>query len=739
MSGFKLLAIRPLEGCNEKYRKNLIPGQIYQFYQDYQFEISEDENGKEVVSVKPLEEDNIPSDLYSIKRENKPDLDINISAIVGKNGSGKSTLFDLFFASLFIASMDHGILEYHTENYVDEIEKHEKKIEQIKKKNDRKSTEIKRKINRFLRNKKREVDLDKTEIEQLYKEYFDLQEENEVSIKSIKSDIFWIKHLIEQHKKLKEECFVEVFFEIDQSVYSIKTNDFEAKSDLSFLYPNSTKKKGDFDSNRKLKNWRKIDKYFCYSIAISYSHYALNAFQTGSWINALFHKNDGYQAPIVINPMRINGNIDINIENDLIHQRLLSILLEPISDKDPIENSSRKLVEGKIAHTLELRLKEVKTQSSEVKISSDFLNELCLQYVGSNAIFDHFEPVVILTKHYIERKIIRICEKYDRYKRFIVNQRFKGDNSLISMLCKDNSHITFKLKQALNFLILDHYPITDYRKSYSNSINAFSNFIVDAKIKAKEFGKKRSTIELLPPAFFDLQIKFEDGSNFLDLSSGEKQSIYSISSIIYHIINVNSVQNNGERKTESKVKLLNYPYLNILFDEVELYFHPDLQRKFIFDLRSAIERVNPSNIDNILGINILFATHSPFILSDIPSNNVLKIINGQCYDHTKESFGANIYDLLADDFYMKEGFIGKYVMSKISEVIAYINNEDYSSEKQYKATKLALLVGDEIISSKLLKLLDEKADKFNKNNPKLIELENQKRIIEEQIKQLRKR
>ncbi len=29
---FKLIAIRPLKGCNEKFRKNLIPNQIYKFY-----------------------------------------------------------------------------------------------------------------------------------------------------------------------------------------------------------------------------------------------------------------------------------------------------------------------------------------------------------------------------------------------------------------------------------------------------------------------------------------------------------------------------------------------------------------------------------------------------------------------------------------------------------------------------------------------------------------------------------
>ena len=37
MSGFKLLAIRPLKGCDTRFRKNLNDGEIYKFYQDYKF------------------------------------------------------------------------------------------------------------------------------------------------------------------------------------------------------------------------------------------------------------------------------------------------------------------------------------------------------------------------------------------------------------------------------------------------------------------------------------------------------------------------------------------------------------------------------------------------------------------------------------------------------------------------------------------------------------------------------
>src|SRR4029077_4900549 len=70
---------------------------------------------------------------------------------------------------------------------------------------------------------------------------------------------------------------------------------------------------------------------FFYTIAINFSHYAYNTTSLQSdtkWLDGLFHKNDGYQTPIVINPYRENGNIDINTENHLVRSRLIVTLLD---------------------------------------------------------------------------------------------------------------------------------------------------------------------------------------------------------------------------------------------------------------------------------------------------------------------------------------------------------------------------------------------------------------------------
>lgn len=81
----------------------------------------------------------------------------------------------------------------------------------------------------------------------------------------------------------------------------------------------------------------KLSKFFFYTLVNNYSIYAYNSFDykeentsmeyeakirkkkyatddERSWLNGIFHKNDGYQVPLVLSPYRDKGNININLE-----------------------------------------------------------------------------------------------------------------------------------------------------------------------------------------------------------------------------------------------------------------------------------------------------------------------------------------------------------------------------------------------------------------------------------------
>lgn len=233
---FKLIAIRPLKGCDQKLLKVLKPSTIYKFYQDYEFlndvhKLVEDDSEETVTKIEFL--NTVPSDFYAA-----PNLAINVCAIVGKNGSGKSTLIELLFAAAYRIAIRAEILTHP-------------------------------------------------------------------SLESPMGDLF-----------------VEIFYASENNLFCIRVeatatrNDFQIKEYFRVANTN-TFAPGNIYTNEKARLV-----HFFYTISVNYSIHGLNSLQMGNWVEALFHKNDGYQTPVVINPFRNEGNIDINREHYLAKQKI---------------------------------------------------------------------------------------------------------------------------------------------------------------------------------------------------------------------------------------------------------------------------------------------------------------------------------------------------------------------------------------------------------------------------------
>jgi hypothetical protein len=138
-------------------------------------------------------------------------------------------------------------------------------------------------------------------------------------------------------------------------------------------------------------------------------------------------------------------------------------------------------------------------------------------------------------------------------------------------------------------------------------------------------------------------------------------------------MNINSVE---ELKESSEESYIHYKFINIVLDEIELYYHPDWQRKFVSELLEYIGKISPANLKYIKALNISLLTHSPFILSDIPNSNILFLTDiGEPRIITDEvkTFGANIHDLLKHSFFLKEGAIGAFAVNKINDTINFLN------------------------------------------------------------------
>jgi len=115
-------------------------------------------------------------------------------------------------------------------------------------------------------------------------------------------------------------------------------------------------------------------------------------------------------------------------------------------------------------------------------------------------------------------------------------------------------------------------------------------------------------------------------------------------------------------------------------------------------------------------LQIILTTHDPLTLSDIPKHNVIfleKAEEGKCRisSEVQKTFGANITDLLADSFFIKDGLIGNFAKSKINEIITWINENRNRTEINEKDLehyqKVIELIDERVIKLKLSEMITE--------------------------------
>lgn len=118
----------------------------------------------------------------------------------------------------------------------------------------------------------------------------------------------------------------------------------------------------------------------------------------------------------------------------------------------------------------------------------------------------------------------------------------------------------------------------------------------------------------------------------------------------------------------------------LLIDEADLTYHPEWQRQFISIITEFLPKIYTDPYYDGSGsgckeIQVILSTHSPLILGDFPSASVTylrKHENGtnQIDDCRKlTTFGENLYTILRDSFYLKNGAVGEFARRKIDQVL----------------------------------------------------------------------
>lgn len=181
--------------------------------------------------------------------------------------------------------------------------------------------------------------------------------------------------------------------------------------------------------------------------------------------------------------------------------------------------------------------------------------------------------------------------------------------------------------------------------------------------KKKNFSKEIETQYIKSSVYDFYKLLCLDGLNedmieiFWPLSTGE-YNLLSLYSRLYEVYKLMEGDNNS---------------IILLLDEGENSLHPRWQQQYVKSIIDLIDDL----FDNV-NVQIILTTHSPILLSDIPGDNVIYLNKNNKHTENLKTFGANIYDLYNNSFFLDNsvttGVIGTFADGKIKNIIGRLNN-----------------------------------------------------------------
>ena len=148
----------------------------------------------------------------------------------------------------------------------------------------------------------------------------------------------------------------------------------------------------------------------------------------------------------------------------------------------------------------------------------------------------------------------------------------------------------------------------------------------------------------------------------------------------------------------------------LLVDELETGMHLEWSRSLI--------KILINNLSEILEdegkgrkIQLIFTTHSPYMLSDIKPGNVIMIKKNQETGYSEgkilqNTFAKNIQEIMKEN--LIDNIYGDFALAKIGSMIEILNGEEVQEGNGEELLKEIHLISEPILRTKLLEMYDKK-------------------------------
>lgn len=291
-----------------------------------------------------------------------------------------------------------------------------------------------------------------------------------------------------------------------------------------------------------------------------------------------------------------------------------------------------------------------------------------------------------------------------------------------------NNDDTQRLKKLL--LVYIHYE----RSQYKQDILKKYYTLIDGRIirlkEPVEYNKRNepyiTKIEDLKGISKNLYNNNKyDFYDFMSLSTGEQRLMKFFADVYY-----------------CAAKLTEENETNIfIFDEMDLSWHPEWQRKMVYYIKNLFDKISGLKGNENRIFNLIFTTHSPFILSDMPKDNVIFLQDGENVTQkvNLKTFGANIHDLFNCGLFFdcdECSTIGEFAKTVIQQdILDGIENlsQDNQAEIEYKIN----LIDEPLLKKALLEKLYLNK-KYKPKEESIEHLRAQNKLLLQQIKEMKK-
>ena len=316
----------------------------------------------------------------------------------------------------------------------------------------------------------------------------------------------------------------------------------------------------------------------------------------------------------------------------------------------------------------------------------------------------------------------------DKYLQFLILKLLANNEKTHNFYLTKEEIQTKLTSQKVEFVSED-----DFNKYFTISEKLFQKF--EKEVTVLDEKEREIYIEKYYD-FFEFDFIDEKGREYSDLSHGEKLLFAQLLNIYY----------NSEKSKNDN--------LLFLFDEPETALHPQWQKNYINEVYNLGKKIGKN-------YHFILTSHSPFLLSDIPKENVIFLdkykkdedLNqkeGNCKvlkdGIKKQTFGANIHTLLSDGFFMKDGLMGEFAKEKIEEIKKFYDfNQKFKSRinakekikervkkyylnKKEKFSHIQSIIGESFLKTIMKNYLDEMEILFH----------GKKEFLDKEIKRLEK-